>query len=154
VASAPDSGGGAEPGSQIESGSDESPSLPAVLGGGVVLVALIYAAIYGFQAASLSRYREGFPLTVCPVCHEGHLTLEERRYRILGIPNVRRVVRCDHCRSVLRQVGQHRWRYTVDHAANAELFDTFNGRVLTEERLLELAPEYQPPEYIEGDDTL
>jgi hypothetical protein len=121
----------------------------------LALAALAYLSIYVVQAANLGRYREGFTLTICPVCEEGHLYLEERRYRILGIPRARRVVRCDVCRSVLRQVGWQRWRYAVDGVENPDLYDTLNGYVLTEQRLMEISPEYRgvPPEYIEGDET-
>ncbi len=93
-------------------------------------------------------------LSVCPVCEEGNLYLDEKRYRLFGIPRARRVVRCDTCHSVLRQVGYQRWRYAVDHAANPELYDAVNGRVMTEARLLEISPEYGParPQYIEDDE--
>jgi hypothetical protein len=100
----------------------------------------------------LGRYRDGFMLATCPVCEEGELFLEERRYRLLGIPRIRRVVRCDTCRSVLRQVGRERWRYAVDGAANPELFALLNGRVISDDELLDLG--YRgAPEYIEGDDV-
>ena len=106
------------------------------------------------QAANLARYRDGFFLSICPVCEEGGLYMEEHRYRVLGIPRVRRVVRCEVCRSVLRHVGWQRWRYAVDGTANPTLYGEFNGRVLTEHRLVEIAPEYRgaPPEYIEDDE--
>jgi len=83
------------------------------------------------------------------------LYLEERRYRVLGIPRARRVMRCDQCRSVLRQVGRDQWRYAIDGAVNPNLFYELNGAVLTEEDLLAIAPEYggAPPEYIEDDPT-
>ena len=54
---------------------------------------------------------------------------------MLGIPRPRAIVRCDNCRSVLREVGNHRWRYAVDRAANPTLYSQFNGRVVTEETL-------------------
>jgi hypothetical protein len=140
----------------VPSGSSSGGLPPAVLwlGAGLALVALAYLGVYVVQAANLDRYRDGFVLSVCPVCEEGHLYIEERRTRILGIPRVRRVVRCDACRSVLRQVGRQRWRYAVDGVENPDLYDTLNGRVLTEHRLMEISPEYRgaPPEYIEGDE--
>jgi len=121
------------------------------LGGGVALAALAYVGVYVVQAANLARYGEGFVLSICPVCGEGHLYLDERRYRMVGIPRVRRVVRCDHCRSVLRQVGRQRWRYAVDGAENDELYDALNGHVVSEQYLLQIAPEFKgaPPEYID-----
>jgi uncharacterized protein YgiM (DUF1202 family) len=156
-------GAGVEPGGEGSSaavvspgtGSGGLPSTAIWLGGGLALAALAYLGVYVVQAAKLDRYREGFVLSICPVCEDGHLYLEERRYRVLGIPRVRRVVRCDVCRSVLRQVGRQRWRYAVDGVENPDLYDTLNGHVLTEQRLIEISPEYRgaPPEYIEGDET-
>ncbi|MBI5961213.1 MAG: hypothetical protein HY866_20920, partial [Chloroflexi bacterium] len=62
---------------------------------GLALAALVYASSYVVQAANIARYHEGFILSICPVCTHGSLFVEDRRYRILGIPRVRRVVRCD-----------------------------------------------------------
>jgi hypothetical protein len=115
---------------------------------GFVLI-MLYVASYAVNAANLDRYREGFVLKVCPVCEEGELYLEERGYRLLGIPRVRRVVRCDTCRSVLRQVGPQRWRYAVDNLENSELYDEFNNQVLTEDELIDILG--TPPQYIEDD---
>ena len=128
---------------------------PLVIAGGILAaLAAVYVGTYLTQAASVARTAGDFPLTVCPVCEHGTLALDQRRYRVLGIPRVRRVIRCDTCRSVLRQVGRGRWRYAVDGAANAALFDRLNGRVVTGSQLREISPEYRgtPPEYIEGDD--
>jgi hypothetical protein len=120
------------------------------VGGGLAVLAALYTIGYVAGAANLARYREGFVITVCPVCARGTLSVEERRYRVLGLPRVRRVVRCSECRSVLRQVGRNRWRYAVDAAENPTAYHSLNNRVLTEHDLLSLAPEL-PPEYIEGD---
>jgi hypothetical protein len=147
----------------VENSSDAPPSdtrpqgtpLSTILiGGGLALAVVLYASIYVVQSANVSRYQEGFVLTICPICQDGNLHVEDRRHRILGIPRVRRVVRCDVCRSVLRQVGPQRWRYAVDGAENQELYQEFNGRVVSEEQLIAISPEYQgqPPEFIEGDD--
>jgi hypothetical protein len=122
---------------------DDQTGLLVMLGGAIGL-AVLYAGLYVNQAAQLGRYREGFVLSMCPVCEEGELLLEERRYRLLGIPRVRRVVRCDTCRSVLRQVGRQRWRYAVDGVANPDLYDEFNGHVLTEDDLLDIASDRLP----------
>jgi hypothetical protein len=124
-----------------------------VVGGGLMILAMVYAGVYAVNAANLGRYREGFLLSVCPTCEEGKLFIEDRRYRTLGIPRVRRVVRCGVCRSVVRQVGRGRWRYAVDGTANPALYDEFNGRVLTEDELTAISPEFRgaPPEYIEDD---
>jgi hypothetical protein len=123
-----------------------------LLGGMLAILAGLYSGIYVSQAAQLNRYHEGFMLAICPVCEEGELYLEERRYRMLGIPRVRRVVRCDTCRSVLREVGRQRWRYAVDGAENPELYDEINGQVLTEDELLDIGYRGAPPQYIEDDD--
>lgn len=131
-----------------------SPGLLIWLMGALGLTALTYLGIYAAQAGTMDRYRDGFILSTCPVCGEGHLYLDERRYRLLGIPVARRVVRCDHCRSVLRQVGRQRWRYAVDGAINRDMFGDWNNRVITEQQLMNAAPESRPPEYIEDDDHL
>ena len=128
---------------------------PLVIAGGIlVALAAVYVGTYVTQAANVAHREDGFPLTVCPVCEHGTLSLDQRHYRVLGIPRVRRVIRCDTCRSVLRQVGRGRWRYAVDGAVNAALFDRLNGRVVTVAQLQEISPEYRGahPEYIEGDD--
>lgn len=122
----------------------------AILAGSLLVLAMSYVAVYAINAANLDRYREGFVLNVCPVCVEGNLYLEERGYRLLGIPRVRRVVRCDVCRSVLRQVGSRRWRYAVDNMENSDLYDEFNNQVLTEDELIDILG--APPQYIEDDD--
>ncbi len=122
--------------------------------GGVGLTALAYLGIYAAQAGTMDRYRDGFILSTCPVCGEGHLYLDERRYRLLGIPVARRVVRCDQCRSVLRQVGRQRWRYAVDGAVNRDMFADWNNRLITEQQLINTMPESRPPEYIEDDEHL
>jgi len=126
---------------------------PLVIVGVLAVLALAYVGTYAAQAARLDSYREGFILNRCPVCEEGNLLLEERRYRSVGIPRVRRVVRCDRCHSVLREVGRQRWRYAIDRAANPAMFDRLNGEVVTEHQLLELSPEYEapPPQFIDDE---
>ena len=127
---------------------------PALLAGGILAALLLaYLVTYVIQASNIARYREGFVLERCPVCEEGHLHLEDRHYRVLGIPRVRRTVRCDNCNSVLRQLRPDRWRYAVDGAANPAMFEQYNGRILSEQQLLEIAPEFRdaPLEYIEDD---
>lgn len=122
------------------------------VGGVLGVLVAFYVAVYVAQAANLARYREGFVVSVCPICARGTLYVEERRYRVLGIPRVRRVVRCTGCRSVLRQVGPGRWRYAVDAVENPAAYEALNNRVMTEPDLLAIAPEL-PPAYIEGDET-
>ena len=121
------------------SGEESSSSFYWLIGGGAALLALLYAGVYITQSANIDSYHEGFILDTCPVCAEGELNLDERRYRVLGLPRIRRVVRCNTCRSVLRQIGRQRWRYAIDGAINPELYDQLNGRVLSEKELLELS---------------
>lgn len=137
----------------VEDGDEGGPGAALWIGLGAAGVAAIYLAVFAAQSAAVDRYREGFPLTLCPVCQEGELYLDERRERILGIPRIRRAVRCDHCRSVLRQVGPQRWRYAVDRAEHLSFYERLNGKVLSEAQLLEISPEfaYTPPEYIPDD---
>lgn len=139
------------PADEKESGDQPRP-LYLLLGGALAVLGVLYSILYITQAAHLNRYRDGFVLTTCPVCEEGALDLEEHRYRILGIPRVRRVVRCDICHSVLREVGRQRWRYAVDGAENPDLYDEINGQVLTEDELLDVGYRGAPPQYIEDDD--
>lgn len=113
-----------------------------------------YIITYALNGAAMDRYATGFIMTRCPVCGEGHLNIEERPYRSLGIPRVRRTVRCDSCRSVLREVGRRRWRYAVDPNANTEMYQQLNGRQMSEAELLNLAPPDvdETPHYIEDSD--
>lgn len=116
----------------------------ALLGLGLAGAGLVtYLGVYLVQAANARRYREGFILSRCPVCETGQLYTDDRHYRTLGIPRVRRTVRCDTCRSVLRQVGEDQWRYAVDGAANPEMFHSYNAQVVSEQRLLDIAPDYR-----------
>ncbi len=104
---------------------------------------------YVSGVTSLDRYVGGFPVHHCPVCETGTLDVEERPYRVVGIARVRRTVRCDNCRSVLREVGKRRWRYAVDPAANEELYRSLNNRVLREDQLISIAPDqdFEMPQY-------
>lgn len=122
-----------------------------VLGGLFALGVLGYVGVYVINAANIARYREGFVLSTCPVCETGELYVEDRRYRVLGIPRVRRTVRCDTCRSVLRQIHADGWRYAVDGAANPTLYNAYNGQVLDESDLLAISPEFRdaPLKFIE-----
>jgi YgiT-type zinc finger domain-containing protein len=110
-----------------------------------------YMVLYARNAAALDRYAQGFPVWQCPVCGEGILDIEEKVTRMLRIPRVRRTVRCNNCRSVLREVGKRRWRYAVDPTANSELYRNLNNRVLHENRLRDLAPShgFDAPFYVD-----
>lgn len=110
---------------------------------GLALAAAGYGLVYALQSASLSRARNTFVLTTCPVCETGRLSPDVRRYRVLGIPRARRTIRCDTCRSVLRQVSRHHWRYAIDGAVNAELYSRLNGRIMSEDELQAISPDYR-----------
>jgi len=126
------------------------------VGGILLLLILGYILLYLRGLLAAGRYRDGFVLTQCPVCQAGQLHLDERQERMLGIPVTRRTLRCDNCRSVLRQTGARRWRYAVDPVANPTLYARFNGRELTDDELLTLAahpvpPPGEPPQFIDGE---
>ncbi|MCB0187445.1 MAG: hypothetical protein KDE31_24420, partial [Caldilineaceae bacterium] len=127
---------------EVPSDSDApgGPAIPpeALVGGFIVLLVILYVVLYLRSSVVASRYRNGFVVDVCPICHRGHLQVEERKDSILGIPLTRWTVRCTNCRSILREVGRRRWRYTVDRTANRALYDRFNGRHITDEELRRL----------------
>jgi len=116
---------------------DVSPQI--LIGGAALLLILIYAGLYYRGMVAAGRYDDGFIVQTCPVCGRGHLTMEARQGRVLGIPRVRRTVRCDECRSVLRETRSRRWRYAVDRVENPELYRRYNGREISETMLLRLA---------------
>lgn len=126
---------------------------PLVFLAGMVLTGLIggYIVMFATSQAAAERYANGFVVQYCPICYDGRLYMEERSYRVLGILRVRRTVRCDNCRSVLREVGKHRWRYAVDRTVSPEMYASLNNRPLREEQLIDLAPQdgTQSPEYFE-----
>lgn len=133
---------------------DEGMPLFLLIFGGTVTVLIGgYAVVYALSAAAIERYAEGFVIRKCPACEVGNLEVEERIHRVLGIPRVRRTVRCDNCRSVLRQVSKGQWRYAVDPAANPDLYRTMNGRVLREPQIMKLSPEGgdEMPQYVDED---
>src|SRR5690606_13741907 len=72
----------------------------AVVGGLVLLAVIGYIGLYLRGAAAADRYAGGFVIEQCPVCRQGRLTVETRQNRLAGIPRPRRIVRCNHCRSV------------------------------------------------------
>lgn len=113
--------------------------LEALIAGIALLFVMIYSWFYYQGIVASNRYAEGFIIERCPVCEQGHLQIDERQSRLFGIPIVRRSVRCDHCRSVLREVGSGKWRYAVDRAANPTLFARYNGREITDQDLMRLS---------------
>jgi hypothetical protein len=140
--------------SAADNGENEGGGLDPVILLGSVMFALLsgYILLYALNANALDRYATGFPVRKCPVCQEGHLELEERPYRSVGIPRVRRTVRCDNCRSILREVGRWRWRYTVDPHANQEMFQEYNDSLISESQFLSLAQDMEedaPVQYLD-----
>jgi hypothetical protein len=110
------------------------------IGGGlaaVVLVAYIVRLMAGRRERL--RYAEGFVLSSCPVCQQGHLHLEEMFSRTLGGLRARRLVRCNVCRSVLREVEPGVWRYSIDPYINSALAEEYNGKEFDAAGLLALA---------------
>jgi hypothetical protein len=114
--------------------------LPSEVIVAVVVIALLlgYALLYWRALADLGRYQDGFVVETCPICGRGHLTVDTRIERFLGIPRARRTVRCDQCRSVLRETGREKWRYAVDRLENGDLYERLNGREITEAQLIDL----------------
>jgi hypothetical protein len=106
------------------------------IGLSVLAVLLIF---YGWRAIAaqreVKRYAGHFPLDGCPVCQTGTLHLDESIQRPLGIARVSRLVRCDVCRSVLRQVAPTTWRYSIDSYINESLAQEFSGHVFTDAEL-------------------
>ena len=113
----------------------------AGLGGFAVLVVL-YTLRRADARRELRRYADGFPLKTCPACRQGALHLEERVSRTLGIPVVRRSVRCTVCRSVLREVRPGQWRYLIDPLPDGYFAETYNGQLFSQEELAALAGEW------------
>lgn len=131
-----------------------------------VLFALIlgYVALYLRGLAIVDRYAKGFMLDTCPVCGRGEMLVEVRQERWFGIPRARRIVRCTECRSVLRETGNHLWRYAIDPLENAVLYHRYNGQEIDDETLMTLAsqppddtpdsplPPVTPPSFIDDED--
>ena len=98
----------------------------------------------------------------CPVCGRGHLQVETRTERLVGIPRPRSTVRCTECRSLLRQVGNRTWRYAVDPFESPALYARYNGRSIDEETLKalrttpstpEVRPPTKPPTFVDDEET-
>ena len=94
-----------------------------VWGGGGLLLAVLALYFWRWLAArsELRRYADGFVLDTCPVCQIGGLHIDRHVGYQLGVPTVRRIVRCDHCNSIIRQMRPGVWRYAVDPHANPDL---------------------------------
>lgn len=149
----------------VQTTEPSSPRIPpeAIVGGALLVLVLVYVGFYWRGLSAADRYVNGFVIDTCPVCKQGHLTVETRQGRVLGIPRPRTTVHCDNCRSVLREVGNQRWRYAIDRAANLTLYTQFNGRVIDEATLEALErqappvptvvhPPSKPPAFIDDED--
>jgi hypothetical protein len=105
----------------------------------VIAGLLLYAVLYGLGLSATQRYQAGFVVRTCPVCGRGELSVETRTERLLGIPIPRHTVRCNVCRSVLRETRRGRWRYAVDPLENPALYERWNGKEITEPEIVQLA---------------
>lgn len=113
-------------------------TVEAVVGSAALLGILVYGWFYWRGASEVDRFAQGFLIERCPVCGRGHLSVDHRSERLLGVPRSRHIVRCDECRSVLRETASRRWRYAVDPLENTELYRVYNGRELDEDQLHDL----------------
>jgi len=137
--------------------------IEAVVGGFIFLLLLLYVALYWNGLSSVERYADGFVIEECPVCRTGNLHVETKQERVLGIPVGRHTVRCDNCRSVLRETGNRRWRYAVDPVENPDLYERYNNKQIMTGELATLLVQKQPskssktlPEFVDdesGDKT-
>lgn len=98
----------------------------------------MYAVLYWRGTSGSERYADGFVIEICPVCQRGHLLVESRQERLMGIPRSRHSVRCTECRSVLRKVSGQQWRYAVDPIENPDLYERFNRRIVDNQTLADL----------------
>lgn len=111
-----------------------------IAGGGVLLALILYLWRGARARRELRRYSEGFVLETCPVCRVGTLHIDRHVDYQLGVPSVRRIVRCDHCNSVVRQIRPGQWRYAVDPHANPQLAaDHDDTRLMTDADLQDFA---------------
>lgn len=111
----------------------------ALIGGVALLLLLTYAGFYWRGLAGMERYVSGFVIEKCPVCQQGDLVVDAHQERVFGIPRARHTVRCTNCRSVLREADNRCWRYAIDPVDNPELYRRYNGQIVDEETLIELA---------------
>lgn len=126
---------------ESDSNGDGGIPIEAIIGGIGILIVLAYIGLYLRGVTLVERYANGFVIEGCPVCQRGHLTVETKVERTLGIPRPRRTVRCDVCRSVLRQTGDGWWRYAVDRLENSAMYDRFNNREIDDSTLVVLGRE-------------
>ncbi len=116
--------------------SDRLP-IELIIGGIVIVLAIVYILLYIRGQSTVDRYINGAPLKECPVCG-GALTVDTRIERSLGIPNAKHLIRCNKCRSILRELEARQWRYAVDRSANPQLYLAYNNRTLSERELVNI----------------
>ncbi len=128
------------------------PRILTYVGLGIGSIALaVFSVLYSQRRASgrreLTRYAEGFPIENCPICRAGDLQLDEKINGALGIPNITRSVRCNNCRSLLREIEPGVWRYNIDPYVNPQIAYKYNTQRFTDADLLMLvreAQQYEP----------
>ncbi len=102
--------------------------IEAIVAIGIFGLLLLYLALYWNGLSGMDRYEDGFVIDTCPVCIIGNLEVDTKQDRLLGIPRAKHTVRCDNCRSVLRETGNRRWRYAVDGMENPDLYERYNNK--------------------------
>jgi hypothetical protein len=112
--------------------------LEAIVAVAALSIVFTYIAYYWRGASRAERFSGGFLIERCPACEKGTLSAETRMTRILGIPRPTHTIRCDNCRSVLREVGDGEWRYAVDPVVNQPLYQKWNNKVIRSEQLAKL----------------
>jgi hypothetical protein len=131
----PPTQGGVEPEAEVSDSDRTWLPAEAVVGGVILLVVLTYIGFYLRGVATVDRYKDSFVIEYCPVCQKGHLHVDTRQSRFFGIPRAKRTIQCNTCRSLLREIGNRRWRYAVDPLVNQAMFKRFNGREVDESTL-------------------
>jgi hypothetical protein len=145
---------------------EDKSSIPpeAIVGGIAIFLVLAYIVFYLRGLAAAERYSKGFVIDHCPVCGEGNLSVDTRHNRLFGIPRARRTIRCDFCRSVLRETGYRRWRYAVDPLDNSAMYEHFNEQEIDEKTIKSLFDQpvrpdnaaqgpVRPPSFVDDDET-
>jgi hypothetical protein len=121
------------------SGSSSSLPIASVLPWLLIGLPIVLLGFYGWQFMAgqreTRRYHDAFPLEYCPVCQSGTLSVDSVVRRSLGIARTTRTVRCDSCRSVLRQIAPGVWRYAIDPYTNPDLARDYDGRQFTDNEL-------------------
>jgi hypothetical protein len=128
------------------SGASIPPGGILAIGGAGVLLLGFYGWRFARGTRNLRRYANGFAVDWCPVCRTGRLHLDEHVTRVIGVPRVHRTVRCDECRSVLREMEPGVWRYAVDPVADEDFATNYNGELVDDATLIELASRPREPE--------